>query len=134
MGAPNGCGYWYSYPAFWLTTLTLLVALPAGACALAVCRWPAIGGAAATAAVVLAAGYAIRAGNDAGRISDTAMVYAMLLAPVAGMLLLASDRIHRVWHQSVALFWVGLLAVAAGLGFPGFDPDQFPAGNEVLIC
>lgn len=119
-----------SVPSFWLTTLALLVALPAGACVLAACRWPAIGGAAATAAVALAVGYVIRAGNDAGQISDTATAWAMLSAPVAGMLLLASGRIHRVWHQSVALFWVGLLGVAAGLGFPGFDPDLFPVGGR----
>ena len=119
-----------SVPSFWLTTLALLVALPAGACVLAACRWPAIGGAAATAAVALAVGYVIRAGNDAGQISDIATVWAMLSAPVAGMLLLASGRIHRVWHQSVALFWAGLLGVAAGWAFPGFDPYYFPTGGN----
>ena len=119
-------GLLVSVPSFWLTTLALLVAFPAGACVLAACRWREIGGAVITAAVVLAVGYAIRAGNDAGQISDTVTTWAMLSVPVAGIILVASGRIHRGWHKSVALTIVGFMAAAVIWGFPGFNPDYFP--------
>lgn len=119
-------GLLVSVPSFWLTTLALLVAFPAGACVLAVCRWREIGGAAITAAVVLAVGYAIRAGIDSSQISDTVTTWAILSLPVAGIVLVVSGRIHRGWHKSVALTAVGFLAAAVIWGFPGFNPDYFP--------